>query len=69
MFSILMLLLMVQIASGSENPGTTETAPRAVFVENTWQFEPVIEGTEVIHDFSVKNRGRSPLEILNVKTS
>ena len=70
LLSILMLLLLVPAATGTDHPATaTETTPRAVFAESAWQFEPVIEGTEVIHDFVVQNQGRAPLEITNVKTS
>ncbi|MDX1708765.1 MAG: OmpA family protein [Desulfobacterales bacterium] len=33
-----------------------------------YEFAPVMEGQEVIHDFVVQNRGSAPLEIQKVKT-
>ena len=46
-----------------------EAAPKAAFAENSWRFEPVFEGEEVVHDFVVKNEGTAPLEITKVQTS
>ena len=33
-----------------------------------YQFEPVLEGRQVTHDFVVQNKGSAPLEIQKVKT-
>ena len=46
-----------------------EAAPKAVFIESSWHFEPVLEGKEVVHDFVVKNEGSAPLEVLKVQPS
>ncbi len=37
--------------------------------ENQFTFQSVVEGTEVVHDFAVMNKGTDVLSILNVKTS
>ncbi len=41
----------------SDTPGV----PRAVFVENTFNFGKVKQGVEVTHKFQVKNEGTAPL--------
>src|SRR5260370_34993531 len=41
----------------SDTPG----APRAVFVEKTFNFGKVKQGVEVSHKFQVKNEGTAPL--------
>jgi hypothetical protein len=35
---------------------------------NRYEFPPVMEGQEVVHDFLVQNKGSAPLEIQRVKT-
>jgi hypothetical protein len=36
--------------------------------EQRWQFATVVEGTQIYHDFEVRNRGEAPLEIAKVRT-
>jgi uncharacterized membrane protein YciS (DUF1049 family) len=33
-----------------------------------YKFEPVVDGTQVIHDYVIQNKGATTLEIQNVKT-
>lgn len=42
--------------------------PNAFLPVTKWEFEPVIDGQEVIHDFAIQNRGNAPLNIERVKT-
>ena len=42
--------------------------PRIVFPEKSHSFAPVLEGTDVTHDFVFENRGTGPLEITGVRT-
>ena len=65
---ILVLLMALASVAAADEPAAGP-APKALFVEKTWKFETVLEGTEVVHDFTVKNQGQAPLEILGVKTS
>lgn len=44
------------------------TEPSPTFPETSFRFDPVVEGSEVIHDFMVKNPGTAPLEISAVRT-
>jgi hypothetical protein len=50
--------------------GTGGPAPGAsvFFPEKAFEFQPVIEGAKVIHDFVVMNRGSAPLVISDVRT-
>jgi len=42
--------------------------PSAFFQETQYAFEPVLEGTEIMHDFILQNKGTAPLEIKKVRT-
>ncbi len=43
-------------------------SPSAFIPMNKFEFEPVIEGAEVIHDFIIQNKGTGVLNIDKVKT-
>ncbi len=36
--------------------------------ESQYNFQPVVDGTEITHDFTIKNTGKDVLNILNVRT-
>lgn len=42
--------------------------PNAVVPETEFHFPAVVDGTDVVHDFKVFNRGKGPLKIHRVKT-
>jgi hypothetical protein len=42
--------------------------PRAVVSESVFEFQPVIEGSQIVHDFIIENRGDSPLAIPHLKS-
>ena len=48
-------------ASATEKPGV-------VLPELKYEFEPVVDGTQVTHDFAIKNTGDGLLAITQVKT-
>jgi len=43
-------------------------SPAVFFPEKVFEFQPVIDGVKVVHDFVVANRGTVPLAIDNVRT-
>lgn len=43
-------------------------SPAVMFPEKAFEFEPVIDGVNVVHDFVVLNKGTVPLLINNVRT-
>lgn len=56
------------LAAGVSAAAAETPTPKAVFVENSWRFEMVLEGAEVSHEFVVRNEGNAPLEISKVQT-
>ncbi len=48
-------------------PVHVQAAPRAVPVAPVFQFEPVLEGVHVTHDFIIQNQGDAPLNITGVR--
>ena len=46
---------------------TVKAAPRAVFPELNYTFEPVLEGKKIAHDFIVENQGNASLVIKNIR--
>jgi hypothetical protein len=56
------------LAAAAQSSPTSGELPEAYFPQRTFQFEPVIDGVKVVHDFVLLNRGAAPLLIENVKT-
>jgi hypothetical protein len=46
----------------------TLQSPTAFLPETQYAFTRVLEGTEVLHDFIMQNKGTAPLEIKKVRT-
>jgi len=58
-----------QNAAGQAPPATvTGEKPSAMLPELQYEFDPVVDGTEITHDFSIKNTGSGTLAIDQVKT-
>ena len=56
-------------ASEPSDTAATETGkPHAVFTEVKYVFDAVVDGTQVTHDFKIKNEGDAELTIHRVKT-
>jgi hypothetical protein len=51
---------------GAENK--TLNSPSAFVPESRYVFTPVLDGTEITHDFIIQNRGTAVLNIEKVKT-
>lgn len=63
---LLICFVALPISSGAEDK-TGENLSYAI-PEMKYTFQPVVEGTEVVHDFVIQNKGIDVLSILNVKT-
>ena len=48
-------------------PGSAGS-PAVFFAEKVFEFQPVVDGVKVVHDFVVMNKGTTPLLIENVRT-
>ncbi len=78
--SLLMVMMFVTTGSalaGMPSPpdqpkpvGETKSsiAPKAVFPQLRYEFEPLYEGEDIKHDFVVENHGQAPLVINKVDT-
>lgn len=52
------------VCFGAEN----DAAPSALFPETHFEFTPVLEGSMVVHDFVIQNKGNATLNVDRVKT-
>jgi len=60
----LCLSLSVAVCVGAEK----DAAPSVFFPETHYEFPPVLEDTEVVHDFVIQNKGNAMLNVDRVKT-
>jgi hypothetical protein len=63
---LMICLVALPLASGAEDK--TDENLSYVMPETKFTFQPVVEGTEVVHDFVILNKGTDELSVLNVKT-
>ncbi len=60
---------IVAVCAGRASADTdTGDVPIAHVPEDTYQFEPVPEGTQVTHTFKIQNKGTAILKIEKVRT-
>jgi len=72
MIGIISLFIILPIQAEEQNPAITASKvdlPVIFAPESTYVFNPVAEGTEVLHDFVIENTGGKPLSIEKVTTS
>ena len=62
---LLVLIPFAAFAQNTDNPGT----PKIHVPETAFQFNSVVSGQDVIHDYILQNRGTAPLKISRVKTA
>jgi hypothetical protein len=58
------VLMMIPLSYGAE----VAEGPVAVLPSPSFEFATVADGTEVTHEFSVRNAGSAVLDILEIKT-
>lgn len=70
MLRTLLLFTLICLCPNLGQSETTDsrTGPKAYLPESVFEFQPVAEGTEVVHEFVLYNKGDEPLDILNVKS-
>jgi hypothetical protein len=59
-------VLLSPVFSLAEN--TIAKGPAVFLPEEVFEFQPVLEGTEIIHKFAVLNKGDSLLQILKIQS-
>jgi hypothetical protein len=62
----ILLLIAAAVCFGAQTAAAE--APDAVAVEPVFEFKPVLDGDEVVHDFVIQNKGSADLEIQRVQT-
>lgn len=68
-FTVLFLSLIFAISLSSVSYGGAEDdRAKAAISDNVFEFKPVLDGAEVIHDFVIKNTGNAVLEIEKIET-
>jgi len=45
-----------------------DAAPQAVIEDKVHDFGAVLEGTDVVHGFAIRNAGDAPLDVQSVRT-
>jgi len=60
-------ILFFQTDSFGNEINTLNVQP-VIVSESLYKFDPVLEGTEITHDFIVQNKGTAPLKIETVRT-
>jgi hypothetical protein len=66
--AILMTAVLITSAGYSAEEANTD-GPQIFLPETKHAFSPVLEGAEILHNFTVQNKGTADLEIKEVKTS
>jgi hypothetical protein len=66
--SCLVCVCTAQAQAASPGRGGSKPAASVFFPKKAFEFEPVIEGVKVVHDFDVVNKGLVPLLINDVRT-
>ena len=58
------LTLFAAVGSGAQD----DAGPAAFFPQTLYEFSPVLDGANVVHEFAVQNKGTETLNIERVKT-
>jgi len=75
--TIVMLLAAATLTCASEDKASTGQAsstvaaiekPGVMLPELKYEFDRVVDGSQITHDFAIKNTGNGPLAITQVKT-
>jgi uncharacterized membrane protein YciS (DUF1049 family) len=67
----IIVMLTVAIFLAGNAIGSEEkppASPSAFIAQPEYDFEPVVNGTQVMHDYVIQNKGTETLEIQKIKT-
>ena len=67
-YKYIAVLAMLAASAAAVPAETTPAAPRVQIEQASHEFEPVVEGSQVAHAFTVRNVGSAPLIIEKVRT-
>jgi hypothetical protein len=60
----LILTLSAAVCFGSQD----QPYPSAFFPETAYEFTPVLDGSKVVHEFAIQNKGTATLKVEKVNT-
>ncbi len=64
--SIFSILFLSHTSLSTEDNIQKEAS--AYFPETKYEFDPVVDGEKIVHDFIIQNKGNAPLQIIKVKS-
>ncbi len=65
LLSVMYMVLVPVLGSAAD---TSSFGPQAFLPESIFEFQPVVEGNQIVHRFMLHNRGEAPLEILKIES-
>ena len=65
---IILTVIILLIGSTIGAKDKTPISPSALIGQTIYEFETVVDGAEVVHDFVIRNKGAATLEIQKVIT-
>jgi len=68
-FLMAMACVFLMLTVSRAEPTPAPQLPAAFLPITTFNFPEVVEGTEIVQDFIILNKGAGPLNILKVETS
>jgi hypothetical protein len=61
------LFILFSVTNASRAEKVTQKFPSAFVPVDSYEFAPVVDGTEITHDFVIQNKGTAPLKIETIK--
>ncbi len=65
---LLVLMAVLMVTGLAVTTIALAASPKAFLPKTSYEFDPVPEGVEIIHEFLVENKGDAELKIEKVKT-
>ena len=65
---VAIVALLIAFSSAVCFGAEKEATASVFFPESQYEFSPVLDGTQVVHDFVVQNKGNATLTVDRVKT-
>jgi len=67
-FFFLLSFLILNLNSAIKAENNVNTYPSAYLPLDNYEFDTIVEGTEIDHQFIIQNKGTAPLNIEKVRT-
>ena len=68
MVTVLALALFLTLFAAGSFGSQEQPNPSAFFPETNYEFSPVLDGSQVVHEFVIQNKGTATLKVEKVKT-